>query len=195
MQSILKYICEHPNNHHELQSQILDDPPPVSTILHHRTSSHTSPDNNTRNKMNPPPSHPRPVSRPTNPTPRTTVSRTRPTSNIPHSHRAPPPGPPVPPQAPRPSRNRRPIDTTQTNFLSNLLQEKSVVPRASCGKTDDILGPPDAQSCPFAKAGLKVLGIGVGGYGELEGSVAWPVELYDHERIITIPTVSACVTL
>lgn len=47
---------------------------------------------------------------------------------------------------------------------------------------DDILAPPDAQSCPFAKAGMKVLGSGVGGYGELEGWIDWPVELYDHER-------------
>ena len=57
------------------------------------------------------------------------------------------------------------------------------MPRASCGKPDDILGPPDAQSCPFAKAGLKVLGIGPGPYGELEGWLEWPNELYANERI------------
>ena len=57
------------------------------------------------------------------------------------------------------------------------------MPRASCGKPDDILGPPDAQSCPFAKAGLKVLGIGPGPYGELEGWLEWPNELYANERM------------
>ena len=61
-----------------------------------------------------------------------------------------------------------------------------MVPRASCGKPDDILGPPDAQSCPFAKAGLKVLGIGPGPYGELEGWLEWPNELYANERISSL---------
>jgi len=66
------------------------------------------------------------------------------------------------------------------------LAAPSLVPRASCGKPDDILGPPDAQSCPFAKAGLKVLGIGPGPYGELEGWLEWPNELYANERISTL---------
>jgi hypothetical protein len=65
------------------------------------------------------------------------------------------------------------------------------VPRASCGKVDDILAPPDAQSCPFAKAGLKVLGMGVGAYGELEGWLEWPVELYANERKIYYPFICA----
>jgi hypothetical protein len=133
--------------------------------------------------MNP---HPHPPSRAPNPTPRTTAPRSRTTSNA--THRAPLPLP-LPPQAPKPSRDRRPIDpsaasTTQTNLLFNIPREQSLVPRASCGKVDDILAPPDAQSCPFAKAGLKVLGMGVGAYGELEGWLEWPVELYANERKI-----------
>lgn len=125
------------------------------------------------------------------PTPRTaTVSRTRPTSTSAAAHRA-----PIPPHAPKPSRGRRPIDptatttastTTQTNPLFSLPpQPHSLVPRASCGKPDDLLAPPDAQSCPFAKAGLKVLrGMGAGAYGELDGWLEWPPELFAAERIV-----------
>jgi hypothetical protein len=58
----------------------------------------------------------------------------------------------------------------------------SLVPHASCGKPDDILAPPDAQSCPFAKAGLNVVGMGTGPYGELDGWLEWPAELYEKER-------------
>lgn len=93
----------------------------------------------------------------------------------------------VPPQAPKPS--RRPTDSSaqasssnQTNPVFSLAQP-SLVPPASCGKPDDILAPPDAQSCPFAKAGLKVVGIGSGPYGELEGWLEWPAELYADERM------------
>jgi hypothetical protein len=93
----------------------------------------------------------------------------------------------VPPQAPKPS--RRPTTdstststTNQTNPVFNF-NKPNLVPRASFGKADDILAPPDTQSCPFAKAGLKVLGIGSGPYGELEGSLEWPADLYANERM------------
>ena len=110
------------------------------------------------------------------PTPHNTLSRNRSTS----SSR-------VPPQAPKPS--RRTVDSTttttiQTNPPFNLVPTQSLVPRASCGKPDDIIAPPDAQSCPFAKAGLKILEIGPGPYGELEGWLEWPAELYANERIL-----------
>ena len=91
----------------------------------------------------------------------------------------------VPPQAPKPSR-RPPITTEssgpQTNPIFSLPRVPSI-PQASYGKSDDILAPPDAQSCPFTKAGLKMLGIGNGPYGELDGWLEWPVELYANERI------------
>ena len=90
----------------------------------------------------------------------------------------------VPPRAPK--RRTTNLSTsssssTQTNPVFSLAAP-SLVPRASCGKPDDILAPPDAQSCPFAKAGLKVLGTGRGPYGELEGWLEWPAELYADER-------------
>lgn len=132
------------------------------------------------NAQPPPQPH---LSRQPNPTPRTTGPRSRSTSTT--ASRV-----PIPPPAPKPSRDRRPIDhntsgpSTRSNPLFNLpQQQQSIVPRASCGKPDDILAPPDAQSCPFAKAGLKVLGIGAGAYGELEGQLEWPVELYANERM------------
>ena len=88
----------------------------------------------------------------------------------------------VPPQAPKPSR-RPTTDSsgTQTNPVFNLARVGSI-PQASCGKSDDILGPPDAQSCPFTRAGLKMLGIGNGPYDELEGWLELPAELYANER-------------
>ena len=88
----------------------------------------------------------------------------------------------VPPQAPKPS--RRPITDSsgpQPNPIFSLTRAPSI-PQASYGKPDDILAPPDAQSCPFTKAGLKMLGIGNGPYGELEGWLEWPTELYANER-------------
>jgi hypothetical protein len=110
------------------------------------------------------------------PTPHNTAPRARSTSTT-----------RVPPHAPRPS--RRPIDSNTTISTSNPtnpifnLPPQTLIPRASCGKPDDILGPPDAQSCPFIKAGLKVIGGGSGPYGELEGYLEWPAELYADERI------------
>ena len=90
----------------------------------------------------------------------------------------------VPPHAPKP--NRRPTDlstsSTSSSAQINPVFNLGLVPRASCGKADDILAPPDAQSCPFAKAGLKIFGIGTGAYGELEGYLEWPAELYANER-------------
>lgn len=106
------------------------------------------------------------------PTPHQTVSRSRSLSST-----------KVPPQAPKPS--RRPVDpnpSTQTNPLFTLAPP-TLVPRASCGKSDDILGPPDTQSSPFVKAGLKMQSVGPGPYGELEGILEWPPELYAVERI------------
>jgi hypothetical protein len=89
----------------------------------------------------------------------------------------------VPPNAPKPS--RRPTASSapsnQTNPVFSLAPP-SLVPHASCGKPDDILAPPDAQSCPFAKAGTKLVGMGPGPYGELEGRLDWPAELYTDER-------------
>ena len=95
----------------------------------------------------------------------------------------------VPPQAPKPSR-RPPTDSSgpQSNPIFSLTRVPSV-PQASCGKPDDILAPPDAQSCPFTKAGLKMLGIGNGPYGELDGWLEWPAELYANERILSRVTV------
>lgn len=111
----------------------------------------------------------------THPTPHHTAPRSRSISST-----------RVPPQAPKPS--RRPItdststSTNQTNPVFNLTKANPV-PRASFGKADDILAPPDIQSCPFAKAGLKVLGVGSGPYGELEGWLEWPADLYANERM------------
>lgn len=95
----------------------------------------------------------------------------------------------IPPQAPKPPRRPTTTDSSttiqqQSNPVFSLTTKPNLVPRASCGKSDDILAPPDAQSSPFAKAGLKVLGIGNGPYGELEGWLEWPPELYANERII-----------
>ena len=76
-----------------------------------------------------------------------------------------------PPQAPKASRRGTDSSTTsshQTNPVFNLGPPQTLVPRASCGKPDDILAPPDAQSCPFAKAGLKMTGVANGPYGELD---------------------------
>jgi hypothetical protein len=91
----------------------------------------------------------------------------------------------VPPQAPKPSR-RPPITADssgpQTNPIFSLTRAPSI-PQASYEKSDDILAPPDAQSCPFTKAGLKMLGVGNGPYGELDGWLEWPAELYANERI------------
>lgn len=135
--------------------------------------------------MNVPPGHSSHTSRAPHPTPRTaTTSRVRNTStSTTIKHPA-----PIPPQAPKPSRDRRPDPSTTsvTNPLFNLPQQQTLVPRASCGKADDILAPPDAQSCPFAKAGLKVLGMGAGAYGELEGGLEWPPELYAVESIFPV---------
>jgi hypothetical protein len=104
------------------------------------------------------------------------------------------PTPRLPPHAPKPS--RRPVflptdhpaaaQAQSTNPVF-ALAPTTLVPRASCGKPDDILAPPDAQSCPFAKAGLKVVGIGNGVYGELEGWLEWPAEVYAEERILPLP--------
>ena len=90
----------------------------------------------------------------------------------------------VPPQAPKPSR-RPTTDSSghQTNPIFGLPRGSSI-PQASFGKSDDILAPPDAQSCPLTKAGWKMLGIGNGPYGELEGWLEWPAELYANERIL-----------
>ena len=75
-----------------------------------------------------------------------------------------------PPQAPKASRRGTDSSTSshQTNPVFNLGPPQTLVPRASCGKPDDILAPPDAQSCPFAKAGLKMTGVANGPYGELD---------------------------
>jgi hypothetical protein len=93
------------------------------------------------------------------------------------------------PQAPKASRRTAGASSANAsnppNPSFNLwpATQPSLVPRASCGKSDDILAPPDAQSCPFAKAGLKVLGFKPGPYGELEGQLEWPAELYAEERM------------
>jgi hypothetical protein len=82
-----------------------------------------------------------------------------------------------PPQAPKASRRGTDSSTTttssssssrQSNPVFNLGPPQALVPRASCGKPDDILAPPDAQSCPLAKAGLKMTGSANGPYGELD---------------------------
>jgi hypothetical protein len=58
--------------------------------------------------------------------------------------------------------------------------------KSSWAKADDILAPPDTQSSPFIKAGLKVVGAGAGAYGELDGWLDWPAELYANERLSLI---------
>jgi hypothetical protein len=105
----------------------------------------------------------------THPTPHQTTSRSRSLSST-----------KVPPQAPKPS--RRAADPNPPNPLFTL-GPPTLVPRASCGKSDDILGPPDTQSSPFVKAGLKMQSVGPGPYGELEGILEWPPELYAVERM------------
>ena len=120
----------------------------------------------------------------THPTPHHTAPRSRSTS----SHRAAPPHAPKPSRRPTTETNPSQQPQQQPNPVFNLAAP-SLVPRASCGKTDDILAPPNAQSCPFAKAGLKVLGIGTGPYGELEGWLEWPNELYANERMSLAKTV------
>jgi hypothetical protein len=118
-----------------------------------------------------------------NPTPHATVSRSRGHSS---SSRG-------PPQAPKAS--RRPTtkaaaagsSSSSTPLPPNppfALSRPTAAPRATWMKADDILGPPDSQACPFAKAGLKVIGSGPGGYGELEGCLDWPAELYANERYL-----------
>jgi len=113
------------------------------------------------------------------PTPHSTAPRSRSIS----STRA-------PPQAPRPNRRpqqdlAQPRGTQSTDQpIFALAATQSRVPRASVGKKDDMLAPPDAQSCPFAKAGVKIVGIGNGPYGELEGWLEWPPELYAEERML-----------
>ena len=115
-----------------------------------------------------------------NPTPHNTVSRTASHSS---SHR-------VPPQAPKASRHPKTTRSESSSSSTSLppnppfaLSRGTTVPRATWSKADDILGPPDTQACPFAKAGLKVIGSGTGGYGELEGWLEWPAELYANERM------------
>ena len=89
----------------------------------------------------------------------------------------------VPPQAPKHSR-RPPTDSfskSQTNPVFTL-NRLSSTPQTSYGNPDDILAPPDSQSCPFIKAGLEMLGTGSDPYSELEGWLDWPAELYANER-------------
>jgi hypothetical protein len=93
----------------------------------------------------------------------------------------------LPPHAPKPSRRQAASSSasSSSNSLANPvfnIGPPTLIPRASCGKPDDILAPPDAQSCPFAKAGLKVAGMGTGPYGELDGTLEWPPELYEQEH-------------
>src|ERR1700721_4318192 len=80
----------------------------------------------------------------------------------------------APPLAPKPS--RRPIAST-TN------PQSYTVPVPECGTETSILGIPDTQACPFTDAGLKVVGMGEGVYGEVEGGLEWPPDVYAEERL------------
>jgi hypothetical protein len=122
---------------------------------------------------------PPPSSATRGPTPHHTSHRRHPSTSTTGA-----PTPRIPPHAPKPVR-RPALASEPASNLSNpvfSLATLGQVPRASCGKADDILAPPDAQSCPFAKAGLKVVGMGSAAYGELEGWLEWPAEVYAEER-------------
>lgn len=118
-----------------------------------------------------------------NPTPHNAVSRSRGHSSL-----------RVPPQAPKASRRPTPTEASSNALPPNppfpLLPRGTSGPRSSWTKADDILAPPDTQSSPFAKAGLKVVGAGTGAYGELDGWLDWPAELYANERVFRLQGVS-----